>query len=550
MEHMYKHRRVIAWSAALVLLLTACASGSTDETTSASGSSDSTLTEEQQPPGETTEAPPDAQNNIFVYSHVTDFPDLDPSVSFSNDSVVTSNCYETLTFYNPPGSAEVLSPKLATSWETNPESTVWTFQLREGVEFHDGEVFDAAAVKASIERTKELGLGASYIWDSVETITVIDDLTVEFSLSYPAPLDLIASSGYGSWIFSPKADEYGTEWFEAGNCAGTGPYTIDSYDPGSRLVMTRYEEYWGGWADDQFDTIAFEIDEDPTVRQQKIESGVADFTYDIPPDNLAALEARDGVTVYTNPSFQNLLGLLNTEKPPMDDPKVRQAISYTFPYEAFVENVMGNRATVARGPVPAGIWGHSDDLFHYTYDLDQAAQLLTEAGHEGGGFDLLLTYVTGDLDEQQLAEVWKAELAKVGVNLEVRAMTWESQWALGQSDPQEAQDIFVMYWWPDYVSPISFLYSMFRSEDETLFNLGYYSNSEFDTMIDEADALSGVDREAATQMFIDAQETLVEDAAAAFFYDVGNVHVARSDIVGYVDNPAYPHVVFMYDLSR
>jgi len=539
---MYGPNRLMIWSIAAVLLLAACAGGGVEET---EGTADATASSTSQ-----AQETPEPASRIFVYSHVTDFPDLDPSASFSNDSVVTSNCYETLTFYNPPGSAEVLSPKLATSWESNPESTVWTFHLREGVKFHDGEPFDAAAVKAAIERTQTLGLGASYIWGSVESIAVIDDLTVEFTLGYPAPLDLIASSGFGSWIFSPRADEYGTDWFEAGGCAGTGPYTIESYNPGSRLVMTRNEDYWGGWSDNQFDTIVFEIDEDATVRQQKIESGVADFTYDVPPDNLAALEARDDVTVYTNPSFQNLLGLLNTQKPPLDNPKVRQAISYTFPYDAFVENVMGERATVARGPVPAGMWGHSDDLFRYTYDLDKAAELLAEAGYPDGGLDLQLTFVTGDLDEQQVAEVWKAELAKVGVNLDVRAMTWESQWALGQSDPQSAQDIFLFYWWPDYVSPISFLYSMFRTEDETLFNLGYYANSEFDALIDKADATSGVDREAATKMFVEAQEMLVKDAAAVFLYDVANAHVVRSDVKGFVDNPAYPHVAFVYDLSR
>ena len=551
---MLRWSRVITVSLVGALLLAACSGGAVEKpagtTTPAAVATTQAATGATEPTTAGTTEPGGSAGNIFVYSNPTTFPNLDPSVSFSNDSVVTSNCYETLTFYNPPGSPDVLSPGLATSWEANPESTVWTFHLRDGVKFQDDEPFDATAVKSSIERTKKMGVGASYIWDSVSEIKVIDDLTVEFTLSYPAPLDLVASSGYGAWIFSPKADDYGTDWFQAGNCAGTGPYSIESYEPGSRLVMTRNDDYWGGWSDGQFDTVVFEVDEDATVRQQKIEAGVADFTYEVPPDNLPALEARDDVTVYVNPSFQNLLGLLNTQKPPLDDPKVRQAISYTFPYESFIANVMGERATVAHGPVPAGMWGHSDDLFRYTYNLDKARELLADAGYADGGFDLLLTYATGDLDEQQVAEVWKAELAKVGVNLKVQAMTWEAQWALGKSDPQNAQDIFLFYWWPDYVSPISFLYSMFRSEDQTLFNLDYYKNAKFDALIDKADATSGVDRQAATQMFIDAQKMLIDDAAAVFLYDVANVHVARSDIKGFADNPAYPHVVFVYKLTR
>ena len=497
------------------------------------------------------EAPAEAGQNIFIYAHPTTIPDLNPASSFSNDSVIMSNCYETLTFYNPPGSSEILSPKLATSWETNEENTVWTFTLREGLTFHDGEPFNAEAVKAAIESTIELGAGASYIWAPVESIDVVDEYTVQFNLSYPAPLDLIASAGYSAWIYSPKAyEEKGHDWYNEGNCAGTGPYTIDSYERGSRLIMSRNEDYWGGWSEGQFDAAVFEIVEDPVVRQQMMEAGTANFSYDLPPDNLAALDARDDVVVYTNPSFQNLLGLLNTQKPPLDDPLVRQALSYSFPYEQFIEGVMGDRATQAYGPVPAGMWGHSKDLPQYNYDPDKARELLAEAGYPDGGFDLLFTYATGDLDEQQVGELWKADLANLGINLEVQPMSWEAQWDLGKSDPQNAQDIFVMYWWPDYISPITFLYSMFRTEEETLFNLDYYSNEEYDELIDTADALSGSDREQATDLFVQAQEILIEDAPAVFFYDLANTHVARADVKGYADNPAYPHVVFVYELSR
>ena len=544
-----KNRRY--WFILLIILLltavslTACDSGET-------------AVEEPPAPVEEVEAPaaePEqeetAAQNVFIYASTTSYPDLNPASSFSNDSLIMANCYETLTFYNPPGSAEVISPKLATSWETNEDNTEWTFTLREGVTFQDGEPFNAEAVKAVIENTIELGAGASYIWAPVESIEVVDEYIVKFMLGWPAPMDLIASAGYAAWMYSPKAyTEQGHDWFNEGNCAGTGPYTIDNYERGARLIMTRNENYWGGWSDGQFDTAVFQIVEDPVVRQQMIESGTADFTYEIPADNLESLDARDDVVVYNNPAFQNLLGLLNTQKPPLNDPLVRQAISYAFPYEQFIQGVMGQRATQAYGPIPPGIWGHSDDLFQYSYDLDKAAELLAEAGHPDGGFDLLYTYATGDLDEQQVGELWKAELAMLGINLELQPMTWEAQWELGLSDPENAQDIFVMYWWPDYVSPISWLFNMYRTEDEALFNLGYYKNANFDELIDTADAISGSDREEATQLFIEAQEILVNDAVSVFLYDSANTHVARTDLQGFTDNPAYPHVTFVYDLSR
>lgn len=501
-----------------------------------------------------TEPPAPAEvprSKVFVYAHPTTFPDLNPATSYSNDLVVMANCYEGLTFYNPPGSSELLAPKLAESWESNPETTEWTFKLREGVKFHDGEPFNAQAVKYSIEKTRELGVGAAYIWDPVQEIEVVDDYTIKFKLSYAAPLDLITSANYAAWIYSPKSyDEKGADWFNEGHCAGTGPYTIESYERGARLVMGRFADYWGGWEEGQFEKVVFELIEDPVVLQQKIESGEADFTYQVAPDNLPALKNNPDLVVYSNPSFQNLVGLLNTAKPPLDNELVRQALSYSFPYDQFIQGVMGERATQAYGPVPVGMWGQSKDLPQYTHDLEKAKALLTEAGYPDGGFKLLMTFATGDQDEQQVGELWKAELAKLGIDLEVQGLNWEAQWDLGKSDPQKAQDVFVMYWWPDLISPYSFLRSMFHSEDETLFNLGYYKNPDFDAMINQANEISGSDREKATQMFIDAQKILIDEAASMFFYDLSNNHIAQKSVQGFVDNPAYPHVVFVYSLTR
>ena len=514
------------------------------------------ITEPEVAPPEVEEAAPEVEEvppepNIAIYAHTVTFPDLDPSPGFSNENVVTVNVYETLTFYNPPGSVETVSPKLATSWEASEDALTWTFNLLEGVKFHDGTDFNAEAVKFSIERTMEIGLGAAYIYAPVEEIEVVDDLTVRFHLSFAAPMDLLLSSGYAAWIMSPTAvADKDSDWFNAGNEAGTGPYTIESYEVGQRLVISRFDDYWGGWEEGQFDTVVFDIIEDPTVAEQMIRSGEADFTYNLPFENYAALSEVEGVTVDITPSFQTLLALLNHRKPPTDDPLVRQALAYSFPYDKVVENLYAGLGTQARGTVPAGMWGHDPGLTQYTLDLDKAAELLAEAGFPDGGFEVTYTYVAGDLDEQQVGELWRAELAKLGVDLEVQGLQWEAQWDLAINNPEGAQDAFSFYWWPDYITPYGFLFGMFHSEEEPFFNLGYYSNAEFDELIDMGNEVSGVDIDQATEMFIEAQEMLVEDAAAVFILDLPDVHVIRSDIQGYVNNPAYPHVVFWYDLSR
>ncbi len=488
--------------------------------------------------------------NIFVYAHPVAFPNLDPSAGNSNENVVMGNVYETLTFYNAPGSAEILSPKLAVSWEASDDSMTWTFNLREGVTFHDGAEFNAAAVKTALDRTIEMGEGSSWIFGMIDSIEVVDDLVVQFNLLYPAPLDLVLSAGYAAWIMSPNAAAQNSAWFNDGNAAGTGPYTIASNEPGQRMILEANPDYWGGWEEGQFDTIVFEISEDSTVLEQMIRSGDADFTYSLPFDNYAPLAQAEGVVVDVTPSFQNLLILLNNVKEPSNDPLVRQALSYAFPYDDVVASLYAGMGTQSRGAIPANMWGHGEDLYQYSQDLDKARELLAEAGYADGGLNVVYTHVASDLDEQQVGELWRASLAEVGVDLEIRGLAWEAQWDLAINDPATAQDAFGFYWWPDYITPNSWLYGMFRSEEEPFFNLGYYANPDFDSLIDEAEVISGTDRAAAEAMFIQAQQMLLDDAAAIFVVDLPDIHVIRADVSGYVNNPAYPHVVFFHDLSR
>ena len=499
-----------------------------------------------------TEAPTavPAQPSVLTIAYAATFPDIDPSTSFSNDGAVTANIYETLTRYNAPGSKDVLSPQLATSWKASPDGLVWTFHLRDGVKFHDGVPFNSAAVKFSIERTKTLNGGAAWIWGSVNNIETPDDYTVIFRLDYAAPLDLIASSGFAAWMISPSVKDKDGAWFNAGHDAGTGPYMIESYAPGARIILTKFDKYWGGWKAGQFDKVVLEVVDDITVRQQKIESGEADWTMQLPTENLASIGKNPDVKVLINPAFQTMVGLFNNKKPPLDNQKVREALSYTFPYDTFIQTSMSGYATQAHGTIPAGMYGSDPSLFQYGLDPDKAKSLLAEAGYPDGGFELTMTYATGDSVEQQAAELWKAELAKLGITLNLQPMAWEAQWDLAKGDPVKAQDIFVMYWWPTYTTPYDFLFNMFHTEETPLFNLGYYFNANFDKLIDDANTLSGSDKAKAETMFQDAAKILVEDAASLFIFDQSNIHIIRSDLKGYVDNPAYSHVVFAYELSR
>ncbi len=470
----------------------------------------------------------------------------DPAIEFSNGIHLDNNIYEQLLRYDPVSKQTI--PLLAESYTVSDDGLVWTFTIRDGVKFQNGDPLTAEDVKYSIDRTMALGAGASYIWFAVESITVKDPKTVEFTLSYSNPLDLVAATGYAAFIYSKKCVDENNEWIAEAKGCGTGPYMLKSAKWGDEVIVEAFPDYWGGWGEKFFSQVVFKKISETATRRQMIEAGEATIAVELPYSDVNALKENSDVKVYVEPSWQNLIGMFNTLKPPLDDVKVRQALAYAFPYDEVIKSAVGGYARQAYGMVPFGMWGFSDQLPRYTYDLEKARQLLTEAGVPAGQ-KLLLTYTAGNETEKSTAELYKSELAKLDIDLEIRSMPWDSQWELAKNpDPTARQDVFVMYWWPDLPSPYSFLYSTFHSEEEPLFNLAYYYNADFDTLIDQANELTASDFPKAEQMFVDAQKILLDDAATLFIYDRQDVWVTSANLQGFKFNPAYPTVMFFHDM--
>lgn len=473
--------------------------------------------------------------------------DWDPSVEFSNGIVVMHNIYETLLRYDPASDSFI--PVLATEYSHSDDGLTWTFKLREGVKFHDGTDMNAEAVKFSFDRTMQMQQGAFYIWDSVDSINVVDDYTLEFKLKYQAPMDIVVSAGYAAFVMSPTAVKNNPEdWLSQGNDAGTGPYKLKSFKMGDEVVLEAFDSYWGGWEGNHVQNVYFKKVPEFASRRQLVEKGDATIIFHISPEDNKALAQNPDLVVNPVASWQNLLIFFNTAKAPLDNILVRKALSHAFPYADAVEHAVGGEAAQSRGVVPNGLWGHGEDVLQYEYNLDKAKELLTEAGYPDGGLELTMTYMSGEEGEKRALELYQSELAKLNVKLDIRAMPWDSQWELAKSSNHaDAQDMLTMYWWPDLANPYSWLFNLFHTEDEVLYNMGYYSNPAYDAMIDEANMISGTDRAKGEQMFVDAQKLLMEDAPVIPVFDMMNTLVHRKEFKGFVDNPAYPNVVFFYD---
>ncbi len=486
--------------------------------------------------------------DTLVYAAYGDIKDWDPSMAFSMEVVMLVSVYEPLVRYNPPGSKTQLSPALATSWETSDNGLTWTFHLRKGVTFHDGEPFNAAAVKYSIERTMKMKKGAYYIWSPVKEISVVDDYTVQFHLKTPAPVELSASSQYGAYIFSPKAAEQGTDWFMKGNAAGSGPYKVAGWETSQQGVRERHEDYWGGWEGRHFDRVILKLVLEKSTQVQMIKSGEADFASLVPVDALPGLQNTAGVEVLTPKSWKNSMFLINTQKPPTDNLSVRRALCHAWDYNAVVDSIYNGLATVAEGPVPKTMWGHNPDLPVYEYDLKKAEQLIQASGLSKDELKMTLAYIGTSQEYENCAQLLQANRARIGVELELMPGPWGTIWEKAKS-VETGPNLQSMTWWPTYPTPNDWLIGMFKTEEKTLFNLSHYSNPEVDRFLEKGVTLEAIDRQAAADAYQKAQEIIVSDAAGIFYADISARIVKRRSVGGYVYNPAYSGE-FYYNLYR
>jgi peptide/nickel transport system substrate-binding protein len=518
---------IIAAGAALALLAAAC--GSSGSTKPSKG----------------------ATNQTFTYATITGvmIDGWDPATEYSNGIIAMSEMYETLTRYDQV--THQVSPLLATSWSKSANGLTWTFQLRHGVYFHTGRLMTAQAAKAAIERTIKLNGGAAYIWGAVKSIDAPGPSTLVFHLKYPAPLDLEASADYSAYIYDTQAAGTGNlaSWLNVGRDAGTGPYTVQKWSKGQQfeVVLKAFPRYWGHWSGAHFGRVVFEVVSQDTTSAQLVRSGQVSFVEQMNPALWGSLRGVPGVRLVSSPSWQNLLGQLNAKKLSLP---VRQAISYAINYPGIVAALKG-AAVPSSGIVPAGLLGHFTNLPNYSYDPAKATALLHQAGYGPGrkALNLTLTYTQGDSNEQVVASLIKSSLAKLNINVTVQALAWPTQWGRAKSgNAAQHQDIFMEYWWPDYADPYSWFVNLLATEKQPFFNLSYYSNPVLDKQINQVESLVATNRAAGQQLYRTMQVEILKQAPIAFLYNDNYQYAMSSGFSGLTVNPAYPNVVFVYNL--
>ena len=389
-----------------------------------------------------------------------------------------------------------ITPELATSWEVSEDGTTLTFQLRQDATFHDGSPVEAKDVKWSFDRAVSAGgfpliqMGAGSLTDpsqfeAVDThtfrITVPDGNKLALpDLAVPIP------SVYNSDLaleHATDADPWANEWL-ANNTAGGGAYQVQRWNPGNEIVFTRFDD-WKNGPLPQMETVVYRQVASAGTRRALLERGDADISIDLPPKDFAELNRGEDVKVVGVAKQSALVYLeLNTTIPPLDDPKVREAIAWAIPYQAIMDNAYYGRGIPMFGATPgepfAPTWPVASP---FDTDLDRAKALLAEAGYPEGFETELFFDLSKATTREPAALLIQENLKAIGIETTVEKVpgaNWFSK-LLEKSMPMVLTSFHA---WLDY--PEYHFYWTYHGGNNSVFNAASYKSDPLDAAIDKA----------------------------------------------------------------
>jgi ABC-type transport system substrate-binding protein len=355
----------------------------------------------------------------LVYGSVTEVASLDPHVYQGTAWKTINMClYNSLLGLDPNG---MPTASLAESWET-PDAKTIIFKLRKGVKFHGGQPFTARDVKYSLERILDPATGATLRSNLVgTTVTVVDDHTVRIEKDVP-DVTLLSVLAMGETAIVSEA------WMKTEpnvkiEANGTGPFVLLENEPKVRVIVGRNENYFEKGLP-YLDRIEFRMIKDGEARVNALKTGAVDVIDTVPWKDIDILKAQRGIVVdVEDGEFMNLW--LNTSKKPLDDPRVRRAISYAIDRQAVSEAAFfGYGSPLTGPPTISSSWYYNQDLAdRFSYDPARAKELLAEAGH-ADGFELELLTYHGLQIYTVTAQIVQANLKEVGIDVKIKLSEW------------------------------------------------------------------------------------------------------------------------------
>ncbi|HEY1297903.1 MAG TPA: ABC transporter substrate-binding protein [Chloroflexota bacterium] len=377
--------------------------------------------------------------NTLVVDTTADAGSLDPALvaQVSGFSVISS-IFDNLIERDYSGA---LVPMLAESWSF-PDPTTVEFKLRQGVTFHNGEPFNAASVKYSIERLLDPGLNSPLRggWpQTFQGIEIVDDYTVRFHFSAPEAtiFDTLAQSAA---MVPPAYYSSNSEDFLAANPVGTGPYKLVETARDDHTTLAANPNYWGTATykgSPLVQTVIFRPVPDAATRVADLLNGTADMIFDVAPDDVSTLRSRsgDGFQIVTGNAnkLQFVQFMPKTASDPLADRRVRQALNMAVDVNAIVNNLFNGLGQRQSSPIMQGALGYDPSVAAYDYNPTYAKQLLAAAGYPNG-FSATMDLSNSDSPTEALAVI--GQLQQVGVTVQPRSFElgiFNSNWSQDKS---------------------------------------------------------------------------------------------------------------------
>ncbi len=494
-------------------------------------------------PNAQTEAAP-RSGGVLHYGLTLPVSGIDPHVNASSElGIALNGVYDTLVVQNNDGS---FHPSLATRWEISADGTTYTFELRQGVTFHDGTPFNAAAVVRNLERIVDPATKsqkAIFLLGPFDHAEALNDFTVRIVLKTPyAPLLDGLSQVYLGMASPAALDQWGDQYQL--HQVGTGPFVFASYLERQTLVIERNPDY--AWAPEiaghqgpaYLDRVEFRFYADPATRLPALLSGQTDVIGELPP--------RDADQIGGKPAYrlhpvaipgQSVQFLLNTTLPPLDDVRVRQALIYASDRASLVKAVFGPTSPVATGPLSAVTrWslGSVDDATRYPFDLAKAKALLAEAGWADSDGDGILDKGGQKLTLQGALMSWgelpaigtilQAQWKSAGIDLALEEMPYPAALEAGRKGAKHLVP-FV-----NSGTDPNLLRSFFHSSNIGGFNWSRVSDPQVDAWLDEGTQLQ--DAQARAARYLDVQRRAMDQAWILPIRDQVNLNAASAQVQG------------------
>ncbi len=453
-------------------------------------------------------------NGKIVAAQNVDVTSLDPNA----DTVVGShnvidNMFDFLIVRDRNGK---FVPSLALSWQfIDPTNLKLT--LRQGVKFHNGNLFTAADVKFTFDRIKtdkQLASKMSGNISSISQVVVNDDYTVTITTAKPDPI-LVERMTEVPIVNKATVEQMGLEAF-AKNPVGTGPFKFVEWKKDQYVSMERYDAYWSGKAG--IKTLIFRVIPEPATQVSELQTGGIDIAYqNIIVDQIPQIQ-QAGNRVIGIPSARILYGVFDMSKKPFNDKRVRQAVSYAIDIDSILKNLLNGHAYAISQPVDPFSFGYDPSVKAYPYDPAKAKQLLADAGYPNGFETPCETRVA----LKDPAQVVVDQLAKVGIKCNL--VVDETTVHLKKVTDKTIEPFFLWTWANSTFDADGVLYSMMHTGN--LYSMT--SIPELDKLLDQAHTI--VDQEQRLKLYQQALQLIHEEAPLLPMYQTESLYGVRPGI--------------------